>query len=239
MRHVYLLFLCIFSSTLFAQNLKVSEELLANLETVVRYTETDTFTFRVALPKNYDSEKAYPLLLGLSGGEQTQEIVDYCYAAYFESGYFIDYIVIMPVNTTERNLADYSPETINSLLNEVNEAYNTTGKWLLSGTSDGGTAAYNFVAANPTKFEALFVAPGNMRPDIVVTSEWSHLKVVIAYGALDDKKWIIASKEAAKRIKKNVDKMTLLGLADQGHILAISFNIDRLYDIYFIDFKKK
>jgi predicted esterase len=143
----------------------------------------------------------------------------------------------MPVNTNGKNLAAYSKQLILDIIHEVNEMYKTTDKWLVSGTSNGGEAAFNFVAAQPDRFEALFVVPGIISDSINISKEWSHLSVVMAYGELDDEKVIKPTKLTAKKIKKNVANFELLNLEGQGHILGISFNIDRIYDTYFIAFK--
>ena len=37
--------------------------------------------YKVVYPSNYDSTKAYPMMFGLSGGDQSEDIVNYCYYA--------------------------------------------------------------------------------------------------------------------------------------------------------------
>lgn len=225
--------LCL-STTIFSQDLSVPDEILDELETVVIETAEDTFAFRVHYPKNYRKEKSYKLFLGLSGGEQNFEIVDYCYAAWFRSGYFMDYITVLPVvNSDTINFKDYDDDRINHMIETIDNHFNLNEKWLIAGTSNGGIAAYNFVAANPKKFEGLIVAPGEIK-DVVPGQDWSHLNVIIAFGELDLKAWIDISKDNAKQLKKIVNSVELVKMTDQGHILPISFNVDKIYDAYFL-----
>ena len=233
-RFILLFFLCINIHASKAQDLSVSEEILNELETVILYSEVDTFTFRVAFPKNYDPKKEYKCFLGLSGGNQSLKIVNYCYAAWFRSGYFVDYITVLPVVTDTLNFRDYSNEKIEGLLKIINKNYRVNPKWLIAGTSNGGVAAFNFVAAFPEKFEGIIVAPGKISDAIQPTEKWSHLKVILACGDKDDPKWIKATKKSAKKIKKIVRSVKLVPLKGQGHILPIKFNADKMYDPYFL-----
>jgi predicted esterase len=232
----FLLYSFLFSnSSVWSQDLTVPQEILDELKTVVLTTEEDTFMFRVALPDNYDQSKTYKCFIGLSGGDQTIEKVNYCYAAWFRSGYFNKYITLLPLVHKETiNFKDYSKEQIEDLLNAINEAYILDPKWLIAGTSDGGIAAFNFVAAFPERFEGIITAPGILNDSITPNSDWNHLKVILAYGELDDKKWIKGAKTTAKRLKKSVASVTLVKLTSQGHILPIKFNADKMYDPYFV-----
>jgi predicted esterase len=225
-----------FLSLAYGQDLTVDEEILNELETVVIETETDTITLRVAYPDQYDKNKEYSCLLGLSGGNQTKKIVNYCYAAWFRSGYFNDYMTILPV--VERDTIqfdDYPPERIENMLSAINEHFRLKEKWLIAGTSNGGDAAFQFVNVAPDRFEGIITAPGTITASVEPTSEWSHLKVVLCYGELDAKKWIQDVKLTHKTLKKIVSQIKLIKLEGQGHILPVSFNADKMYDPYFLD----
>ncbi len=229
-------FFIVFSTgRVWTQDLTVPQEILDELETVVVAIDQDTFLFRVAYPKNYDKTKEYKCFVGFSGGEQTLAIVNYCYPAWFRSGYLTNYITVLPVaNRDTINFKAYSDERYERLYRAINETFRVSPSWLVAGTSDGGIAAFNFVAAFPDRFEGIITAPGKLTDSIVVDENWKHLKVVLAYGELDDKKWIKAVKATAKRLKKSVNTLTLVPLKGQGHILPIKFNIDKIYDPYFI-----
>lgn len=219
----------------FAQDLTVPEEILKELKTVVVSTPEDTFMYRVAYPANYNPEKEYKCFIGLSGGEQSLKIVNYCYAAWFRSGYFKDYITVLPVVEHDTiNFKDYKPERIERLLNSINEEFRIKPGYLIAGTSNGGVAAFNFVAAFPDRFEGIITAPGMLDSAIEPSEKWSHLKVILAYGEVDADLWVKGSKTTAKRLKKAVKSVQLVKLTEQGHILPIKFNVDKMYDPYFL-----
>lgn len=240
MRSLFILLAFISFQNVWSQNLAVSEEILDELETVQFEVDTNVYTFRVAYPKNYDSSKEYKCFLGLSGGDQSLKIVNYCYAAWFRSGYFKDYITILPVldpNHDSTNFKDYGVPRMRELLDVINESFRLKPQWLIAGTSNGGQAAFNFVGAFPGHFEGVIVAPGQLTEAIEPSPLWSHLKVIVAYGTEDVKSWIQASKQSAKLLKKFVKSVQLVPLKGQGHILNISFNADKMYDPYFLENK--
>ena len=234
----WLLFLIISFSgiTTIAQDLTVPDEILEKLTTEVIYTETDTFTFRVAYPDNYNAEKEYDCFIGLSGGTQSMQIVDYCYAAWFQSGYFNEHITILPVNTGSDtiSLLDYEKGRIQNMVTAIQENFPVRSDWVIAGTSNGGIGAFEWVAMDPLRYKAIIVAPGFIEPEMEIGESWEHLDVILAYGDRDDPIWIKRSKQTAKRLKKAVKSVQLVALKDQGHILKISFNVDKFYDPYFL-----
>lgn len=237
MKGIYFAFLSICAIFGYAQDLTVPEEILDELETVLVQTEEDTFTFRVAYPHDYNPEKEYKCFIGLSGGAQSMEIVNYCYAAWFRSGYFRAYYTILPVVQSDTvNFRDYDKERIDRLLSAINEEFRLKPNWLIAGTSNGGVAAFNFVAAFPDRFEGIITAPGTLE-EIEPNAGWGHLKVVLCYGDKDHPDWIKEVKGTAKKLKKIVTSLKVIPLKGQGHILPIKFNVDKMYDPYFLDSK--
>jgi predicted esterase len=225
----------IFSMVGRAQDSGIPSEILNELETILIETKEDTFMCRVVYPANYNPEKEYKCFLGLAGGKQSLADVNYSYAAWFRSGYFKDYLTILPVAQSDsNNFKNYTSAEINSLLAAINEKFRLSPTWLIGGTSNGGVAAFNFVAAFPDRFEGIIVAPGYLPNNVQVTEKWSHLKVVLAYGKLDADFWIKSTKTTAKRLKKTVKSLIIAPLEEQGHVLEIKFNADKMYDPYFI-----
>ena len=221
-----------------SQDLTVSEEILEELETVVVKSDGQEYTFRVAYPKNYNPEQEYSCFIGLAGGGQSLEIVNYCYAAWFRSGYFDDYFTVLPVMTNDSlNLKNFDLDQIDGMLTAINENFLVKPNWIIGGTSNGGVAAFNFVAAFPNRFEGVIVAPGTLSESIIPNTEWSHLTVILAYGDEDADSWIKAVKSSAKKLKKSVKSLSIVPLKGQGHILPIHFNADKMYDPYFLDSK--
>ena len=224
------LLIAIFTTTLQGQKLAVHDSILTDLHVIKVPTDTmlkDSLFFKVVYPDNYDSTKSYPVLLGLSGGNQTEAIVNYCYAAWFKSSYFTNYITILPVNDSGKNLLHYSQVDIQDMLVNIKNNFPVTHKnWIIAGTSNGGVAAFNFIAREPTLFEGAIVIPGVLEDSVVINSSWKDLKIILAYGNKDSKDWIKGAKKSNKTLSTYVKCVETVVLKGQGHILPIGFNID-------------
>lgn len=218
-------------SSLFAQDLTVPDAILKEMKTEV-FVGEDSLVCRVVYPENYNAKKSYPVLLGLSGGGQSEKIVNYCYAAWFKSALLKDYITIMPQSKAAENLREASPEKIQDILEIIQSNFKTKkGEWIIAGTSNGGLATFKFVAANPALYEGIIVMPGGIGA-VEADKSWNHLKVILAYGDQDSEGWIIAATATEERLKDHVKEVVLMPLKGQGHLLPIDFDIDMVYRKY-------
>lgn len=215
-------------------DLSVPNEIRNELSTeIVSSPNGVPFTFRVAYPKDYDANKKYRLLLGLSGGGQSLPVVDYCYAAWFRSRQFEDYITIMPVNTKSGSLSDFSAQDINDMYGAIQRFFSAKSKgWLLMGTSNGGNAAFNFIAANPGLFSGVIVAPGSLGNQ-EVTSDWKNLKVLLACGSEDAQDWKDATQRSKETLQGKVRSVATMELEGQGHFISIDYDMEPVFDKYF------
>lgn len=232
-----IIFLIVFFSSFnlgFAQDLSVPDAILKELNTSIFIEGSDTLCFKYVYPDNYDSTKTYPVLLGLSGGDQSEFIVDYCYAGWFRSDYFKNYFTILPVNILNKNLLTYEPSEIETVYRSIQSHFNiTSSKWIIAGTSNGGVAAYKFIAQSPELFHGLIAMPGSIGETLKIDSNWSHLHVLNAVGEKDSDGW----KNAAKYVRDSTGSFLktndFMLLSDVGHILPLTFNIDTIYQQYF------
>lgn len=219
------------------QELSVPDSILQELTQVVLIDDNakeDSLVFKIVFPANYDSTKTYPVALCLSGGNQIEPIVNYCYAAWFRSNYFKNYLTILPINTTGKNLKDYSKFEIQTIVKVVKNNFKVTNnKWIIAGTSNGGVAAFNFISVSPQLFEGVIVMPGIIDTNITANAQWNHLKVILAYGEKDSQEWKDAIKETEYKLKNQVSSVATIVLKGQGHILPIGFNMNQVYDLYF------
>jgi poly(3-hydroxybutyrate) depolymerase len=236
-RIVLCLLIAACSSVLNAQKLAVADTILNELHTksfVLGEKLKDTLVFKVAYPHNYDSTKTYPVLLGLSGGNQSEKIVNYCYAAWFRSQYFKDFISIMPVSNPGKNLLTASQDDINQMLTTIKTNFQVTSKgWVVVGTSNGGRASFNFIAENPALFQGGLVIPGTIANNVKVNKSWSHLRFILAFGDQETKDWVKGIKMTKKALSKSVKSVNTIVLKGQGHILPIEFDLDFVYKEYF------
>ena len=221
----------------YSQKLSVSDSIMQELKKVVlvdKNAKEDSLVFKIVFPANYDSSKRYPVALCLSGGDQIESIVNYCYAAWFRSHYFKNYLTILPINTTGKNLKDYSDLEVKAMENVIKSNFKVTDKnWIVTGTSNGGVAAFNFISISPQLFEGAIVVPGALDTNIKANAKWNHLKIILAYGENDSQEWKDAIAETKFKLEDYVSSVKTLMLKGQGHILPLGFNIDQVYDLYF------
>ena len=221
-------------------NLEVPKSILAELHTITipLPQTTDSISLRVAYPAAYSPSETYPVLLGLSGGNQSLEIVNYCYAAWFRTGQFKRYLTVVPVAPEGRNLRDYGMAEIQALMDAIKAHFNTTPNgWTVAGTSNGGVATFNFLAADPGLFDGAVVIPGTMAETVEITNSWRHLSILLACGTEDAKDWIDATKATETALKGKVRHVQSIMLKGQGHISPIDFDLDVVYSVYKLTLK--
>ena len=194
-------------------------------------TKTDTVELQIVFPKDYDSTTNYPVYLALSGGNQSIDIVNYCYAAWFESSYFNNSITILPIAKKNSNLKNYTTSEIDNILKSIALNFKVTdNSWILGGTSNGGRAAFNFLNLHPTLFNTVIVMPGIINKSNTINSNISHVRFLLAYGTNDDKDWIKGTKRSKRLLKNKAHSVKIIPLKGMGHIFPISFDVNLIYD---------
>lgn len=187
----------------------------------------------VRLPAAYDPAKRYKIFLGLSGGDQNRGIVDYCAQVYFTSKLLDEYIIIAPINQDGRNFAGYQPDDIAALFGAITTNFPATENgWLIAGTSNGGVAAFQFLAADPARFQGIITMPGALA-DLQPTADWQHLQVLLAVGTADSDYWLNAADQAEQLLRGKTAFVRRLPLNGEGHILPTGYPIDNIYRAYF------
>jgi predicted esterase len=224
------------SSSLIGQqpNLTVPKEILDEMETVkVMVADSAYCMFKVVRPKLSNGEKD-PVVLCLSGGDQTEAVVNYSYAAWFRSEQFDRYWKIMPVSVDGANFKDIDSAQAVSMMTTIQREFNThEDDWIALGTSNGGLAAFRFVAASPKLFAGVIVVPGSMSKDIVPNSSWNHLKVLLAVGSEDIDAWKNAADKTVELLSSDVAVVQKRIVKKAGHVLPIGFKIDPVYKAWF------
>jgi len=215
-------------------DLSVPQEILDELKTETIDMGAGTFTFKVRYPDNYNPTKSYPVYLCFGGGNQNENIVNYCYAAWFRSPQVSNYITILPVAEKGHSLSQYEVRDFNLMLVAIRANYNATGSgWLIGGTSNGGIAAFNLLAVAPELFSGALLMPGSVNDEIETGDAWKHLKFLLVYGKQDDKDWIDAAAAAEKKLAPFVSIIKTMPLKGQGHILPIEYDMEPVYTRFF------
>ena len=225
-------------SQMSAQELTVPDSILSELTLdSLEIGTTRSVKIKVVYPTNYDLSKQYPVFLALSGGNQSEQIVDYCYAAWFRSAFFSDYITILPISPDKKGLRNMDSKWHKALIKGIQAKFNVSKlNWILAGTSNGGTAAFNALAANPRLFGVVITIPGALSEQ-KITGSWKHLKCYLLYGSEDYKGWIESVKASKKKLDGKVKLCKVIELKGQGHILPLDFDQDK--EIYFPIMREK
>jgi hypothetical protein len=230
----YIIIFC-FNFSGYGQKFAVPEGVLDGIVSrQFEYTNDTTFDYKIVYPVNYDSLKSYKVLIGLSGGNANEQIVNYCYYTLFDSKYFDNYITILPLGPLGRPLSEMDSTEINLLMTDImNNQKVTNQNWIVAGTSMGGLASYNFASARPDLFEGIITFPGGLG-DNEVSDKWKNYKVLLAGGELDEADWKSLNNETKSKLEGNVKSIVVFTIEGQGHIISPDYDIDKVYSKYFI-----
>jgi predicted peptidase len=151
-----------------------------------------TVHYKVVLPDNYDSSKAYPAILALGGGPQTMDTVNSILSRNFRAeAEKRGYIVIAPAapdgDLFFEDGARIFPEFLKLILADYKIQDN---KFHIAGPSNGGIAAMHIAAANPQYFLSVTTFPGYLwHPTVAKLQAISKMCVFMYVGEFDQYRW--------------------------------------------------
>jgi phospholipase/carboxylesterase len=190
----------------------------------------------VVLPKNYDTNKKYPLIVGLHGRYADAEyamsllkqlgIENAILAApqgpYHEGekgkySWAISDNEVKGIWTESKNT---SQKYIAKIVGEISKAYSVDTKQVfLLGHSQGAAMSYGVGIKNPELFKGIIVLSGWLDPDWITEDEVkkaNKLMIFIGHGKNDDVVRFVRSTEARDLLKKNGNSVTAFEY-DGGH----------------------
>ncbi len=222
------------SFSAYGQNFHVPDSILSNVESKqFEYTYTAKFNYKIVYPLNYDKSTSYKVFLGLSGGNASEKIVNYCYYTLFDSKYLENYITILPLGPSGRPLSKMDKYEIDQLVADIMNNLNVTDQnWIVAGTSMGGLAAYNFASARPELFEGIITFPGGLGTN-EISDKWKDYRILLAAGELDEKDWISLNNSTKDKLEGHVESIDVFTIEGQGHIIEPEYDIDKVYSKYF------
>lgn len=244
MTHMYLkrlkfqliILFAIVAGTVQSQEVELPDSLFIKL-VKMEYVLNDTLNqeFYVEYPEDYKEDYEYPIFIGISGGNQSQDMVMYCYAIYFNTPLLKDYIKVFPIAVDQNGMMLSNSKYFEGVLQLIqNNNSCTADGWLIAGTSNGGIAALEMVTVNPSLFSGLITMPGIIYGDnINVTNDWAHIKALLAYGENDSEGWIHGVIKTDSVFKAHSMKTDTLKIQRQGHILEMGYDINVVYDEFF------
>jgi pimeloyl-ACP methyl ester carboxylesterase len=230
----YCIILTCLSLNSYGQKFDVPDSILNGVESrQFEYADTSIFNYKIVYPVDYDSLTYYKVLVGLSGGNASEPIVNYCYYTLFDSKYFDNYITILPLGPSGRPLSEMDSSEINLLIADIMKNQKVTdNNWIVAGTSMGGLAAYNFASARPELFEGIITVPGGLGTN-KVSEGWKNYKILLAGGELDEADWISFNNDTKSKLEGHVKSIEIFTIEGQGHIISPEYDIDKVYSKYF------
>jgi len=231
---IYCIFLFSISFSSNGQKFEVPDSILIGVESrQFEYTATVKFKYKIVFPIDYDRSTSYKVLIGLSGGNANEQIVNFCYYTLFDSKYFENYITILPLGPSERPLSEMDSTEINLLISDIMKNQNVTNhNWILAGTSMGGLAAYNFASERPELFEGIITFPGGLGSN-EVSDKWKNYKILLAGGEYDEADWVSLNNSTRSKLEGNVKSIEVFTIEGEGHIISPAYDIDKIYSKYF------
>ncbi len=217
-KYLYFLLILRFTS-LFAQE----------YEPNVFFYQNDTLPYRILLPKDFDSQKSYPLLIFLHGlGERGKDnelqlfhggslfqsdefrakysaivVFPQCPVASYWASVKRDYDTSLNKKHTYAKALPENPqlEIIEALIKSLEQSYSIDpSRRYIGGLSMGGMGTFELVSRNPDFFAAAFPICGGANPNWAPLLSKTHLWIF--HGEMDDVVWVEHSKRMFRALKK-------------------------------------
>src|SRR5712692_11101683 len=151
-----------------------------------------TVHYKVVLPENFDSTKAYPGVLAFSGGPQTMTTVDGAISRNWrEQAERRGYIVVIPGAPDDQLFFEEGARVFPEFLTRFLAEYKIQDNKLhIAGVSNGGISAFHIAASYPQYFLSVTGYPGYL-PDATPPRVQALAKMCIyMYAGEMDKGWL-------------------------------------------------
>lgn len=192
-------------------------------------------TYVLALPSDFNRERAYPFLVVFPGGEQTIDTVQGGLERFWEvealrRGFVVISLVAPRGKPFFKNGIDLVPE----FLNRLQKSYRVKGdKFHLAGHSNGGVSAFRAAVRYPELFQSLTALAGfpEEGKDFARLDRLKNLRISMLVGD-GDLYWKEGMKRTFDRLKLLKNEVYFQVLPRNGHFLPdLSFeNSSRIFD---------
>lgn len=160
--------------------------------------------YRVVLPSNWDSAKAYPAILAFGGGPQTMNVVEGTLTRNWrEQAEKRGYLVIAPAAPDGELFFEDGARVFPEFLTRILAEYKIQdGKFHVAGMSNGGISAFHIAASYPQYFWSVTGFPGYL-PDASAARVHALAKMCIhMYVGELDTGWKDDMKQQAEQFRK-------------------------------------
>jgi len=193
--------------------------------------------YKVVLPMNYDSSKAYPGVLGFGGGPQTINVVDSVIARNFrEEAEKRGYIVVVPAAPNDQLFFEGGERIFPEFLKQILADYKIQdNKFHIAGPSNGGIASFHVASLNPEYFLSITAFPGYLwEPTAAHIQAISKMCINMFVGELDPMGWQDLMQQQASEF--SAQGMTARYTVEKGQPHRLETlagpNAGRLFDLF-------
>lgn len=201
------------------------------------YIDAARVQYEVVLPDHYDPARAYPAVLGFSGGPQTLETVDGLVDRYFRGeAQRRGYIVVVPAAPDGQLFFEGGERIFPQFLQRILRQYRIEdGKFHAAGASNGGISAFHVAALYPQYFLSVTAFPGLLpKPTAERIAALSGMCIHMFVGELDPMGWQSAMLAETRVFQSRGMRATYTVEKGQPHRLATlaGAHAGRLFDLF-------
>ncbi|MEM7343425.1 MAG: hypothetical protein AAF485_04225 [Chloroflexota bacterium] len=184
-----------------------------------------TIDYATLLPPEFDSTKAYPLLLALPPGGQDKGMVDAGLETFWKRGALYGFIIVSPVKPVGTSYRSDGSLILPAFVAFLQDTYQISeGKPHLGGVSNGGISTFKAGLEQPELYQSLTVLPGYAANDADLIT-LADLRINLFVGA-NDGGWVTSSERTYNALVDSGHNDVYLEIfPDTGHlILPLSGN---------------
>ena len=186
-------------------------------------------TYGLILPKDFDSDKQYPVLLALPPGDQSVGLMtSLAESTYAEQAMQRGWVVITPAAPDGVLFFQGSEQYIPEFLDQLAWIKLEGGRYHIAGVSNGGRSTFRIATLEPERFASVLVFPGFPAgpTDAGSLADLAKLPVAMFVGG-EDPGWIGPMRETADTLESLGGTVTLDIRNGEGHIMrSLSDGVD-------------
>ena len=197
-------------------------------------TDNTQVDFAVVLPENFDTTQTYPILLALSPGPQTKEMVQWGLDNYWaKEAIRRGWIVLSPVAPQGVLFFKGSEAYIPEFLTQTARLYRPEGgKYHVGGVSNGGISAFRVALNDVEQVHSITVLPGFPRSD----GDKQRLETltgipVAMFVGEQDTSWVERMEATAQALDDQGEQVSLDIVAGEGHVIQSLTGGEALFDL--------
>ncbi len=177
--------------------------------------------FLLLEPRDFDAERAHPVLLALPPGDQSLEMVAAGLELYWRSeAHARGWIVVSPAAPRGELFADGDGSALIELLDHVAAKVHVAGGRVhVAGPSNGGRSAFRFALQHPERTASLTVLPGfpPAGPEPVRLEPLLDIPIAMFVGG-EDERWLAESRTCLAALTElGARSISLVEFPGEGH----------------------